>query len=166
MLAVEQEHRVALLLAEDRHQHVADADLFLAARLHMKHGALQHALEAERRLHLALLALLQARGRLLDVILQLLLELAQISATGTQHFAHLGRVEDREQQVLDGKVLVTRLAGLVERVVQTVFELVGQHLSEPFRLCVHHASNRLTPPRACTSAGADGRARRSSLVPP
>src|SRR2546430_12966857 len=36
VLAVEQEHRVALLLAEDRNQHVAHAHLLLAAQLHVK----------------------------------------------------------------------------------------------------------------------------------
>src|SRR5256886_8390127 len=66
VLAVEQEHRVALLLAEDRDQHVADADFLLAARLHVKDRALQHPLEAERRLHPPFLALLEPRGRLVD----------------------------------------------------------------------------------------------------
>ena len=78
VLAVQQEHRVALLLAEDRDQHVGDADFLLAARLHVEHRALQHALEAERRLHLALLALLEPRGRLIDVLVELLLELASV----------------------------------------------------------------------------------------
>ena len=123
-MAIQQKYRVTLLLAENRHQHVADTDFLLAARLHVEHRPLQYPLETERRLHLALLALLEARSRLLDVIAQLLLQLRQIRAAGTQHLAHLRRVEDREQQVLDRQVLVPGLAGLVERVVQTVFELV------------------------------------------
>src|SRR6267143_1396776 len=133
-IAVVQEHRVALLLAEDRDQHVAHADFLLAARLHVKDGALQHPLEAERRLHLALLALLEPRGRLVDVVLQLLFELDRVRAAGAQHFAHLRGVEDREQQVLDRQVLVTRLARLVERVVETVLELVGQHFRQTFQV--------------------------------
>ena len=131
---------MALLLAEDRHQHVADADFLLAARLHVEHRALQHALEAERRLHLALLAFLEPRGGLVDVLLQFLLELRQIRAAGAQHLAHLGRVEDRQQQVLDRQVLVTRLARLVERIVQTVFELVGQHFSRTFQFSLASVS--------------------------
>jgi len=124
-LAVEEEHRVALLFAEDRHQHVADADLFLAARLHVEHGALQHPLEAERRLHLALLAFLETRRRLIDVIPEFLLQLREVGPAGPQHLTHLGRVEDRQQQVLDRQVLVTGFARLMERIVETVFELVG-----------------------------------------
>ena len=127
---------MALLLAEDRHQHVRDPDLLLAARLHVKHRSLQHALESERRLHLALLTLIELGGGLIDVLLQLLLELCEVRAAGAQHLAHLRSVEDREQQVLDREVFVTRLAGLVEGVVEAVLELVGQHLNEPFRLSV------------------------------
>ena len=135
--AVEQEYRMALLLAEDRDQHIGDADFLFAARLHVEHRPLQHALEAERRLHLALLAFLELRGRLVDVLLQLLLEFGEVGSAGAQHFAHLGRVEDRQEQVLDREVLVTRLTRLVERIVQTVFELVGQHLGGPFKLSIH-----------------------------
>ena len=133
VLAIQQEHGVALLLAEDRDQHVGDADFLLAARLHVEHRPLQHALEAQRRLHLALLAFLQARRGLVDVFLELLLELAQIRAAGAQDLPHLGRVEDGEQQVLDRQVFVTRLTRLVKGVVETIFKLVGQHFVEPLR---------------------------------
>ena len=105
----EQEHRVALLLAEDRHQHVDDADFLLAARLHVEHRALQHALEAQRRLHLALLARARRGVIGLDVLLEIRLEPLEIGAAAPQHLAHLGRIEDREQQVLDRQELVTRL---------------------------------------------------------
>ena len=62
VLAIQQEHGVALLLAEDGDQHVGDAHFLLAARLHVEHRPLQHALEAQRGLHLALLGLLEARA--------------------------------------------------------------------------------------------------------
>jgi hypothetical protein len=91
----------------------------------VEHGALQYALEAERRLNLALLGLLEARRRLIDVLLQLLLQFGEIRPARAQHLAHLGGVEDREQQVLDRQVLVSRLARLVERGVEAVFELIG-----------------------------------------
>ena len=61
------------------------------------------------------------------MLLQLLLELGQIRAAGAQDLAHLGRVEDGEQQVLDRQVLMARLARPMEGVVETVFQLVGQH---------------------------------------
>jgi hypothetical protein len=58
-LAVEQADCVALLLEKDLDQHVVDADLLLAVRLHVEHGPLQHALEAERRFRVALFRVLQ-----------------------------------------------------------------------------------------------------------
>ena len=124
MLTVQQEHGVALLLAENRDQHVGDTNFFLAARLHMEHCSLQHSLEAQRRLHLTFLALLDTRRRLLDVLFQLLLQLAQIGAAGAQDLSDLGCVQDRKQQMLDRQILVTRFPRLVEGIVETVFKLV------------------------------------------
>ena len=114
-------------------EHVGDADFLLAARLHVEHGPLQHALEAERRLHLALFGLVEARGGLIDVLLDLLLELREIGAAGAQDLANLRSVEDGEQQVLDRQVFMARLARLVKGVVEAVFKLVGQHVVETFR---------------------------------
>jgi hypothetical protein len=131
VLTVQQVHRVALLLAEDRHEDVGDADFLLAARLHVKQRPLQHSLETQRRLHLALFGFVDARGGLVDVFLDLLLELREIRATGTEDFANLRSIEDGEQQVLDREVLMTGFTRLVKRIVETVFKLVGQHDSKP-----------------------------------
>src|SRR6185436_17568948 len=49
-LLLQEVHRVRILLAEDRHQHVGAGDFFLAGGLHVQDGALDHALEAEGRL--------------------------------------------------------------------------------------------------------------------
>ena len=58
---------MALLLAKDSHQHIDDADFFLASRLHMKHSPLQHPLEAQRRLHFAVITFRQFRRGFVDV---------------------------------------------------------------------------------------------------
>ena len=47
-----------VLFAENRDQHIGRGDFLLAARLHVEHGALQHALESQRRLHFAILVVL------------------------------------------------------------------------------------------------------------
>ena len=133
MLTIQQEHGVALLLAENRDQHVSDANFLLAAGLHVEYRSLQHALETQRRLHLALLAFFQPRRRLIDVFLELLLQLAQISAAGAQDLAHLRRIQDCQQQMLDSQVLVTCLAGLVKGIVETVFKLVRKHFRQTSR---------------------------------
>ena len=62
------------------------------------------------------------------------LSLREIRAAGAQDLAHLGRVEDGEQQVLDRQVFVARFARLVKGVVEAVFKLVGQHVSNLSKL--------------------------------
>src|SRR5688572_18050346 len=101
VLESEQIGSVRVLLAEDRHQHVRDRDFLLAARLDVENRTLQHALEAERRLNLALVVLLQAGGGLLDELLEFLAEPRGVGAAGAQDLADLGSVDDGEQQVLD-----------------------------------------------------------------
>ncbi len=128
VLPPQQEHGVALLLAEDRHQHVDHADFLAAARLHMEHGALQHALESERGLHLALIAVAQPRRIALDVRAQLGREPVRVAATTDQHFAHLGRIEQRQQELLDGEKLMPVGTRLAKRLVETEFEFTGQHV--------------------------------------
>ena len=114
-----------MLLAEDRDQHVRGGDFLLAARLHVKHGALQHALEAQRRLHFAVVVVLQPRGRLVDEVLQVLAQPGDVGAAGAQDLAHLRRIHDGEQQVLDRHELMPGLARGLERFVQADFEFAA-----------------------------------------
>ena len=116
---------VRVLLAEDRDQHVRRRDFLLAARLHVEHGALQHALEAQRRLHFAVVVVLEPRRGLVDEVLQVLAQAGDVGAAGAQDLAHLGRVHDGEQQVLDRHEFVARLARRLERFVQTDFEFAA-----------------------------------------
>ncbi len=127
--AREQEHCVALLFAENRDQHVDHADFFLAARLHVKHRALQHALEAQRRLDLALLAEGKARRIGLDVRFQIRAQALQIGTAAFENLAHLGGIEDREQQMLDRKEFMTRAARLMKGLIKTKLQLARQHCS-------------------------------------
>ena len=96
----------------------------------MEHRALQHPLETQRRLHLALVVLLQAGGGLLDKLLELLSEPCGIGTAGTEDLADLGSVDDGEQQVLDRHELVPRLARRLERLIQADFEFAAQHFRQ------------------------------------
>ena len=58
--------RVRILLAEDRDQHVGAGDFLLAGGLHVVDRALQHALEAERRLGVAVVVGRQHRHGVVD----------------------------------------------------------------------------------------------------
>ena len=118
---------VRLLLAEDCHQHVRDGDLFLAARLHVKDGALQDALKTKGRLNFPIVVVGQARRSLLDEGSQVALEFRHVRTAGAQDLAHLGGVQDRQQEMLHRHELMTGLARVLKRFIQTVFKLVAQH---------------------------------------
>ncbi len=124
VLQIEEVDGLRLLLAEDGHEHVDRRDLLPRARLHVEDRALQHALEAERRLDLGLFFLAaQPRRGLLDECLELATQPGEICAAGLQHLDDRRRVEQREQQMLDGDELVPLFARALKSLVQTVFEL-------------------------------------------
>ena len=118
---------VRLLLAENRHQHVGDGDFFLAARLHVEHRPLQHPLEAQGRLHVAVLAGRQPRRRLVDELLQFGLELRGVGTARLEDFPHLRGIDDGEQQVLDGHEFVPRLTRAGKGIIQAKFEFLTKH---------------------------------------
>ena len=106
-----------LLFAEDRDQDIGHRDLFLAARLHVEDRPLQHSLEAERRLNVAILPRRQSRGRLVYELLQFRLELRGIGTARLQDLPDLRGIHDREQQVLDRHEFMTRLARAGEGII-------------------------------------------------
>ena len=90
-------------------------------------GALQHALETERRLHVGFVPVVQQRGLLVDALDQLAAQLRDVGVAGLEYFVDLRDVEQCQQQVLDGHELMTALAGSLKGLVQTKFELTAQH---------------------------------------
>ena len=61
VLLAEQVSGLRLLLVENRDEHVGWSDFLATARLHVEDGALQDALEPERRLHVDFRALLECK---------------------------------------------------------------------------------------------------------
>ncbi len=123
ILLVQQEHRLAILLAEQGNQHVGAGDLLLSGGLYVEHRPLQHPLEAERRLRLAGITLGDQRRRFLDEGDDVLAQFRIIAAAGAQHLGGGWIVEQAQQQVLDRHVLVPLLPRLLEGVIQGEFEL-------------------------------------------
>ena len=152
-LLLQEVHRVGVLLAEDRHQHVGAGDFLLARGLHVQDGTLDDALEAERGLRVHLAVGRDARGLLGDVLRQVLAQLVHVGAAGAQHLGGGRVVQQREQQVLDGDELVALLARLDERHVQADFEFLGDHARVPLRV----STIRFLPSRIAADAGACGR---------
>jgi hypothetical protein len=124
---------VAVLLAEDRHQHVGAGHFLLATAraLHVHDGALDHALEAQRRLRVAGVVLGEDRHRLGDDVAQVLPEAAVVGAAGLQHLHGRRVVEQRQQQVLDRHELMPGFAGLLVALADGEFEIFAEHSGPP-----------------------------------
>ncbi|MDT4809889.1 hypothetical protein FQZ97_427910 [compost metagenome] len=127
-LLLEQEHRLAFLFAEDRHQHIGAGHLALAGTLHMEHRTLQDALEAQRRLGFAILVVLgnQRRGGV-DEFLQVPPQLVQVRPASPQHGRRGLVVQERQQQMLDGHEFMPLGPRLLEGEIEGDFELSIQH---------------------------------------
>ena len=128
-LLVQVVHRVRILLAEDRHQHVGAGDLLLAAAgaLHMHDGALDDALEAQRRLRVHLLGARDGGRVFLDEGDQALAQVVDVGRAGAQHLGGRRVVEQRHQQMLDGDEFVPLLTRLDEGHVQADFQFLRNH---------------------------------------
>ena len=140
VLPVEEVHRLGLALAEDRDQHVGPGHLLLAGGLHVEHRALEHALESERGLGLALVARGEHRRVLLQIAHERAPQLLDLDSAGAQHLARGGVVEQGEQQVLDGHELVPLLAGIAEGAVEGELQLLAQHDVNPPQRITHAPS--------------------------
>ena len=127
VLLVEEVHRVGILLAEDGDQHVGAGHFLLAGGLHVVDRALQHPLEAQRRLGVAAIVFGELVDRDLDGLLQLLAQAREIGADRLEHGLGRGIVEQREHQVLDGHELVARLAGALVALADAVLEVLAEH---------------------------------------
>ncbi len=110
-------------------QDVGPGDFLFPGRLYMEDGALDHALEAERRLRIDLLAARNGRRVVVDEGQQLLAQAFDVGGAGTQDFRRGWIVQQRQQQMLDSDELVALLAGLDKRHVQADFKFLGNHLS-------------------------------------
>src|SRR5450830_178387 len=122
-LLLEQEDRLAFLLAEDRDQHVGARHFTLTGTLHMEDSTLQDTLKAQSRLGFAILVMDgdQRRGGV-DELLQIVLEFIEIGATGTQDGGGSLIIQKGQQQVLDGHEFMTLRASLLEGKIEGDFE--------------------------------------------
>ena len=84
----------------------------------MKHGALQHSLETQRRLYVAVLAGGQPRRGLIYELLEFRFQFGGVRAAGFQDLPDLGCVHDGEQQMLHRHEFMPRLARTGKRIVQ------------------------------------------------
>ena len=120
-----------ILFAKNGDQHVGAVHLFLPRGLHVQHGALDDALEPERRLGFDVVLALDRRRVLVDEADDVLTQLFDVAAAGAHGFGGRGVVEQGEQQVLDGDEFVAFLPGLDKGHLQTDFQFLRNHPSFP-----------------------------------
>ena len=94
--------RVRFLFAEDRDEHIGARDFFLAGRLHMEDGPLNHALKALRGLRVGVRMSGQTRRVFADEIGEYATELLEVDSAGLEHFGsrhafRIGKVGLRDQ---------------------------------------------------------------------
>ena len=113
---------VALALGEDRDQHVGAGHLLAAGRLHVDHGALDHALEAGGGLGILAAVGDQVVEFGFEIGDEAALELVEIDVAGAHHRGRVLVVDQREQQMLERGVFVVALVGERQRPVEGLLE--------------------------------------------
>lgn len=129
----QQQRRVTLFLTEDCHQNIVDPNFVFSAGLYVEHGALQDPLEAKLWLHGVVLPWQRNPQQIIgrDVMLEVGAELIGISAASVEDLAHPGRIEDREQEMLDGQKFMVRAARLMKRLTDASLKIARQHSLGP-----------------------------------
>ena len=93
----------------------------------MKDGALDDALETERRLGVDVVLAGDRRRVFVDEVVEVLAQDIRFGAAGAQCVGRRRIGDQREQEVFDGDELVALLARLDEGHVQADFEFLGNH---------------------------------------
>jgi hypothetical protein len=118
VLLLQEEHRMALALGEQGHQHAGAGHLVASRGLHMDHRALHDALETRGRLgFLAALGNQRLEFRV-DIGGEIAPQLFHFDAAGAQDGDRVLVLGQRQQQVLQRGVFVLALIGQPERAMQ------------------------------------------------
>ena len=116
-----------ILLAVDGDQHVGAIHFLLAGRLDVQDGALDDALEAERRLGVDVVLAGDDRCVFVDEVGQILAQRVRLAAAGAQRFSGGRVVDQRQEQMLHRDELVALLSRFDKSHVQADFEFLGDH---------------------------------------
>ena len=114
LLLLQEEHGVALALGEQRDQDVGAGHLFAAGGLHVDGGALQHALEAGGRLGFGMVAADDVAELVVDIVAEVAAQPLDIDVAGPHDRDRVLVVDQRQQQVLEGGVVVPPVVGVGE----------------------------------------------------
>ena len=132
---------MALALGEDRDEHVGAGDFLAARRLDVDHRALDDALEAGGGLRILVVAGDQIVELGVDVGENGMLQFFEVDIAGAHDGGCLDIVDQREQQVLERRILMMTFVGESKRLVKRLFQALGESRhSKPHFFSITHCS--------------------------
>ncbi len=124
-LLLEEEERLRVGLAEERHQHVSGVDDLLLRRQRVRRGAVHDALEAHGGLGVGLDVVGEHLDRGGQELRQPRLQARGLDAAGLEDLEGAGVLQQAQHQVLEGEVLMTGLPRLGEREADGGLQFLG-----------------------------------------
>ena len=132
---------MAFALGEDRDEHVGARNLLAAGRLHVDHRALDDALEAGGRLGILVVAGDEIVEFGVDIGENGMLQFFEVDVAGAHDGGRLAIVDQREQQMLERRILMMTFVGESKRLVQRLFQALGESRhSKPHFFSITHCS--------------------------
>ena len=126
VLLLQEIDRVALALGKQRDQHVGAGDVVAARRLDVQDRALDDALEPAGRGRIGAAVGDQSAKLVVEIVLDAGAQLVAVDAAGGHHLRRMLVVDQRDQQMLEGRIFVAAPAGFAQRVVQGFFEFASE----------------------------------------
>ena len=141
VLLLQEEGGMALALGEDRDQHVRAGHLLAAAGLHMRHGAMDHALEARGRLGVAMRVEHEAGQLVVEIAGELVAQQIEIDVAGAHDRRRVTVVDQRQEQMLQRRIFVAALVGILQSAPESLLE-TGRKRShlDPHSFSIVHCS--------------------------
>ncbi len=147
VLLLQEERGMAFALGEDGDEHVGAGHLLAAARLHMRHGAMNDALEACRRLGITVRIKHQPRQLIVDVARKLVAQQIEIDIAGAHHRRRVAVVDQGQEQMLQRRIFVAALIGILQSAPESLLERSRKR---------SHLDPTLSPSCTVEGARADG----------
>ena len=126
VLLLEEIDGVALALGEQGDEHVGAGHFVAARRLDVQDRALDDALEAAGRSRIGRAVGDQRAELIVEILLHRRAKLVAADAAGGHHLGRMLVVDQRDQQMLEGRILVPAAAGLPKRIVEGLFEFASK----------------------------------------
>ena len=132
---------MAFALGEDGDEHVGPRHLLTARRLHMRHCAVDHALEPGRRLGIAMGVEHEAGQLVVKIGGKLVAQHVDVDVAGAHHCRRVAVVKQRKEQMLQGRIFMAALIGVLQSAPQSLLKTCRKrsHLS-PHSFSIVHCS--------------------------